>query len=176
MQAAARVLEYDDDQAFTTNRVAEYAGVSIGSLYQYYPTKEAILAELIRRMRREMHDDMVTAVAAVAEQGMEREVDALLSAALQHHLRNSKLAEALEQIEPWLPLDDETAGLKRSMVGLVAGVLARNRISDPEATACDLIAIGHGLSHALIAGGLRDFAELHRRMRRAIFGYLRQEP
>jgi AcrR family transcriptional regulator len=46
LQAAIRVLERDGAAAFTTVRVAEQAGVSVGSLYQYFPNKESILFRL----------------------------------------------------------------------------------------------------------------------------------
>ncbi|TVP99482.1 MAG: TetR/AcrR family transcriptional regulator [Roseinatronobacter sp.] len=176
LQAAARILERDGAEALNTNQIADLAGVSIGSLYQYYPTKEAILAELIRQMRHEMHDDMVTAVTQSSGQGLEREVDALISATLRHHMRNPKLAQALEHIEDQLPMDTEIAQLKQNMARLVVDALARYGINDPEATAFDLVAIGHGMSHAAIAAGHQDFDNLHRRIRRAVLGYLQQAP
>jgi AcrR family transcriptional regulator len=46
LKAAVRVLERDGAQRFTTIRVAEQAGVSVGSLYQYFPNKQAILYRL----------------------------------------------------------------------------------------------------------------------------------
>lgn len=46
LQAAVRVLEREGAHRFTTARVAEAAGVSVGSLYQYFPNKEAILFRL----------------------------------------------------------------------------------------------------------------------------------
>jgi AcrR family transcriptional regulator len=48
LQAAVRVLEREGAAAFTTIRVAEKAGVSVGSLYQYFPNKESILFRLQR--------------------------------------------------------------------------------------------------------------------------------
>ena len=49
VEAAAHILIKHGYDAFTTNRVAERAGVSIGSLYQYFPNKDALLSELMRR-------------------------------------------------------------------------------------------------------------------------------
>jgi AcrR family transcriptional regulator len=46
LEAAVRVLAREGAQKFTTARVAEAAGVSVGSLYQYFPNKEAILFRL----------------------------------------------------------------------------------------------------------------------------------
>lgn len=46
LQAATQVLEQEGAARFTTARVAERAGVSIGSLYQYFPNKAAILFRL----------------------------------------------------------------------------------------------------------------------------------
>jgi AcrR family transcriptional regulator len=48
LEAAARILA-KAGQRLTTNHVARIAGVSVGSLYQYFPGKEAILTELVRR-------------------------------------------------------------------------------------------------------------------------------
>lgn len=46
LEAANLVLQKEGLSAFNTNRVAETAGVSIGSLYQYFPNKESLLFQL----------------------------------------------------------------------------------------------------------------------------------
>lgn len=48
-EAAVRILEADGLDALTTNRIAALAGVSIGTLYQYFPNREALLEALARR-------------------------------------------------------------------------------------------------------------------------------
>jgi AcrR family transcriptional regulator len=57
LDAAARVLRKHGYEEATTNRVAEVAGVSVGSLYQYFPNKEALVHALIER-----HDAAMWAV------------------------------------------------------------------------------------------------------------------
>jgi AcrR family transcriptional regulator len=46
LQAALQVLAKEGAQRFTTTRVAERAGVSVGSIYQYFPNKAALLFRL----------------------------------------------------------------------------------------------------------------------------------
>ena len=50
-EAAIRILASEGEAGFTTNRIAERAGFSIGTLYQYFPSKEAIVVALVRRHR-----------------------------------------------------------------------------------------------------------------------------
>jgi AcrR family transcriptional regulator len=49
LEAAAQLLEKVGEGGFNTNAVAERAGVSIGTLYRYFPDKQAILRALARR-------------------------------------------------------------------------------------------------------------------------------
>jgi AcrR family transcriptional regulator len=65
LDAAVQVLERDGEAGFTTNRVAEAAGFSIGTLYQYFPNKAAIVAALAMRERER--------IAALLEQAIARE-------------------------------------------------------------------------------------------------------
>jgi AcrR family transcriptional regulator len=51
LEAATRVFVKEGYAKATTNRIAKAAGVSVGSLYQYFPSKDAIAVELLRRYR-----------------------------------------------------------------------------------------------------------------------------
>jgi AcrR family transcriptional regulator len=63
VEAAVRILLAEGHRRLTTRRVAEVAGVSVGSLYQYFPNREAILAEVIRHKV----EDSLRALAEAAE-------------------------------------------------------------------------------------------------------------
>ena len=64
LAATARVLVKQGFDGLTTNAVAEAAGVSIGSLYQYFPNKEALVAALIERHVEEMNAAMLARARA----------------------------------------------------------------------------------------------------------------
>lgn len=63
LQAAAYILEHEGWDSFTTNRVAEKAGVNIASLYQYFPNKSALVEELRHRHIEEAQAALRTASA-----------------------------------------------------------------------------------------------------------------
>lgn len=50
-EATAQIVEQEGLEALSTNKIAAKAGFSIGTLYQYFPTKEAILTAIINRER-----------------------------------------------------------------------------------------------------------------------------
>ena len=49
LQAATHILDKEGLEKANTNHIAEVAGVSVGSLYQYFPGKDAILSSIIER-------------------------------------------------------------------------------------------------------------------------------
>jgi AcrR family transcriptional regulator len=52
LEAAAQVLQREGYARATTNRIAQVAGVSVGTIYQYFPDKDAIFDALIQREMR----------------------------------------------------------------------------------------------------------------------------
>ncbi len=60
IEATARIVANEGRERLSTNRIAEVAGVSVGSLYQYFPNKESLLTEVRRRYDRDFMDRMVS--------------------------------------------------------------------------------------------------------------------
>lgn len=166
------MIEKDGLAALNTNAIAKRAGVSIGSPYQFFPGKQAILATLIRDMRRDMLADIRDAVEHSEGKDLRLALGALIDGSLRHHLRNPALAEALEQAEEQLPMDAETQALKANISKFIVGMLDDHGIDAPQTTARDLLAMCHGLVRAAIKAGEADFDDLAIRVRRAAFGYL----
>ncbi len=84
MEAGREVLVDDGYDAFSTNRVAAHAGVSPGSLYQYFPDKSAILDVVIDRYLDEVAGrvaaSLVDRIGGVGPEMVRATADALVSA------------------------------------------------------------------------------------------------
>ena len=99
VEATARILVREGFDRASTNRIAEVAGVSVGSLYQYYPGKEALVAAVIDRHNREIMQVVRGALAEVASQPIEKAVRRLVAVAIEAHRIDPKLHRVLaEQI------------------------------------------------------------------------------
>ena len=99
VEATARILVKEGFDKASTNRIAEVAGVSVGSLYQYYPGKEALVAAVIDRHNQEIMRVVRGALAEVASQPIEKAVRRLVTVAIEAHRIDPKLHRVLaEQI------------------------------------------------------------------------------
>jgi len=99
IEATARILVREGFDRASTNRIAEVAGVSVGSLYQYYPGKEALVAAVIDRHHQEIMQVVRGALAEVASQSIEKAVRRVVAAAIEAHRVDPKLHRVLaEQI------------------------------------------------------------------------------
>jgi AcrR family transcriptional regulator len=107
IEATARILVREGFDKASTNRIAEKAGVSVGSLYQYFPCKEALVAAVMERHHRELMQLVRRTLAEVAAQPMETAVRKLVAAAVEAHRLDPKLHRVLaEQIPRTGKLED----------------------------------------------------------------------
>lgn len=99
VEATARILVREGFEKTSTNRIAEIAGVSVGSLYQYFPGKEALVAAVIDRHNDEIMKIVRAAFVEVADMPVEKAVRRLVTVAIEAHHIDPELHRVLaEQI------------------------------------------------------------------------------
>jgi len=99
VEATARILIKEGFDKASTNHIAEKAGVSVGSLYQYFPSKEALVAAVIDRHQQELRQVVRGALAEVGSLPMEQGIRKLVAVAIEAHRVDPKLHRVLaEQI------------------------------------------------------------------------------
>jgi AcrR family transcriptional regulator len=99
-EAAVRILDSEGEAGFTTNRIAERAGFSIGTLYQYFPSKEAIVVAMVRRQReRVMRElDAMLERAVAGEIGGEEALRLYLNQVIDAFGRGQKAQRLLARL------------------------------------------------------------------------------
>jgi AcrR family transcriptional regulator len=91
LEATARIVGQVGLDRATTNRIAELAGVSIGSLYQYFPGKEALLAALIEREAQADLDAAAAMLLGARELSLGDAIDRATTELVERHARNPAL-------------------------------------------------------------------------------------
>jgi AcrR family transcriptional regulator len=92
LEAAARIIRREGEAALTTNRIAEVAGVGVGSLYGYFPDKAAIQLALARRMLAE--GDAAVLATLEGQRGVAA-MRALVRAVLELHATDKALRRSV---------------------------------------------------------------------------------
>jgi AcrR family transcriptional regulator len=172
IEASARILEEQGHGGFTTNAVAELAGASIGTLYQYFPDKDALLGALIARETSRLVEEVGAASMVATGRGA---LDGVIEAAVRHQVRRPRLARLLDFEEARLPLDADTQLVRAKIVTLLADILSRPDLpqqSDMPSATGDVLAIIRGMLDAAGERGEEGQAPLIVRVRRAVLGYL----
>jgi len=116
VEAAARVLEAAGPAGFNTNAVARRAGVSVGSLYQYFPGKQALIAELSRRNAEAVLGGLAEVAAQTAGRPVLERLRGFVQFAIAQQSARPKLSRVLDQLEEGLALPTDGGG-RRSAAG-----------------------------------------------------------
>lgn len=162
LKAAAQVFARRGYAGATTNHIAERAGVSIGTLYEYFPSKDALLVSLMEAHIRE--GEAVLAAAAGEIAGKSLHLDAtlrhLVKAMVDLHAHERALHRVLF----------EEAPLPRQLRQLLADIEARitdrvellirhtpeARVPDPGLAAAIVVKTVEALTHNLVVHGNSD--------------------
>lgn len=154
VEATARVLVKEGYDRASTNRIAEVAGVSIGSLYQYFPSKEALVAAVIDRHTQQVSQVTRSAVVKVAARPIEVAAREFVSVAIDAHRVDPKLHGVLSEQIPRVGRLENIESIQREAYELVRGYLEAHRdevdVADHDLAAFVLVTVVEALTHAAV--------------------------
>ena len=154
LAATARILVRDGYDHASTNKIALKAGVSIGSLYQYFPNKQALVAELIDRHCEKMATVCREALQASAAAPLETAVLQTVKAMVAAHSIDPKLHAVIKEQVPRVGKMQKLTELHDLTGQLVKEQLLRRvsrlRVPDVDLAAFLVVEVVDALIHAFI--------------------------
>lgn len=141
LEAASQILARNGPTATSTSAVAERAGVSIGTLYQYFSDRDTLLHELVLRHLDATLAELSRAMTGLSQLPLADAVDRLVAAIVASHRAVPRLDQALHQSLP----DRRLATIERfesRLEAAVARALAERqdlRLADPGLVASALV-------------------------------------
>ncbi len=154
VRATAHILVRNGYERASTNEIARVAGVSIGSLYQYFPGKDALVAAVVDRHQAEMMQKVRGALARVAAQPVEAAVPELIRVLIDAHRIDPKLHRVLAEQIPRVGRLENVAAFEREGTVLFGAYLNAHRaelaVADLELAAFVCVTAMEALTHAAV--------------------------
>jgi AcrR family transcriptional regulator len=176
LEAAARILAKESLAGFNTNRVAEVAGISVGSVYQYFPNKDAMIAALIEREHEQVISNIELMVQKLRGRSLTQCLKAMAQLAVAQQYSQPLLAAALDHEERRLPMQLEEVRTFERISKALDVLLAAHRTDLPtDLPACagfDCLLIAKALVESNTSLQPSQSPDLERRVFRALLGYL----
>lgn len=152
VQAATYILTEQGWEGLTTNAIAERAGVNIGSLYQFFPNKEAVIVELKRRHLQATHAALGDVLAVLPQLGSLREIITMVvEMTVAEHRVAPAVHKAMEEELPRAVREVEVLQKPDFPALLSALKPFLQNVPDPELTLYLLGVAAHGLIHTVTA-------------------------
>jgi AcrR family transcriptional regulator len=164
VEAAARVFAEQGYAGGSTNRIAETAGVGIGSLYEYFPNKASILVAVAERHIDQMMADVDEALATAEAQGpsLEALVRGFVLAMLEVHERDPELNHVVFAEAPHPPeLHACVLQMEEKLAHRVEALLRASRevaLDDPDTAAHLVVQTTEALTHRYAHQGIHDLS------------------
>lgn len=152
--ATIQVLAREGLSRCTTTRVAQRAGMSVGSLYQYYPNRDALLAGVLEQHLHGVASAIEEACLLARGKPVAEMASLLVNAFLAAKLTNPQESKALYSIAAERDGARIVAAVYQRMVEAVAAMLS----SSPDAQCADCQLTAH-MALGMITGPVKAFLE-----------------
>ena len=182
LEATARVLVEDGYDRASTNRIAKVAGVSVGSLYQYFPNKEALVAALVDVHSERMRATFTHMLENLGQADLELAVRTMVRAIMEAHRVDPVLHRVVIEQLPRLGGREKLAAFQVFCQAVVETWLSMNaRRVRPRNHRLAAFVLVHGVEavvhQAVLAGAsfLRN-EDLEHEIGELVLRYLRPDP
>ncbi|VTU41189.1 HTH-type transcriptional repressor Bm3R1 [Variovorax sp. PBS-H4] len=154
VEATARILVKEGFDKASTNRIAELSGVSIGSLYQYFPSKEALVAAVIERHQQQIMQTVRSELARVSTQPLHEAMRSFVAVAVEAHrvdpALHRVLAEQLPRVGKLEKLDTFSAENFSLFRAYLEGVRDELGVDDLELASFVCVTTIEALTHSAV--------------------------
>jgi AcrR family transcriptional regulator len=179
-EATIQVLLKHGIKALTTTRVAERAGVSVGTLYQYYPNKESILYAVLEQHLARVTDGISTASSRLRGLPLKEMIEGFVDAFIDEKMHRPDVSRALYTVSSELNAIRTVKSMLSRTENEVIDMLASVPGAPTERLpfiAMMLSGMFAGASKAIMERGAvpRDVPELRRSLKVATVAYLENE-
>ena len=157
MQATIQVLLKDGKAKLTTTRIAERAGVSVGTLYQYFPNKRSLLQALLKEHLDHVALALESTCEAVQGTSLARMAEAITSAFVRAKFRNIDASVALYAVSDDVEGNRIARGMHARATKAMTAVFQTARektITKPDIVAATLLSAMAGVSRAMLEKGV----------------------
>ncbi len=178
LEATAQVLVRDGIERLSTNRIAKRAGVSVGSLYQYFPNKDALLLALLERHDETMMAMLEDCISSLFDAPLEEAVRTYIKAMIEAHRLDPELHFVLTTqiprlmgVDGLMDLQQRAEEVVRAFLTMRAGDVA---VKNVEAAAFMLVSTVEGVVHlSLLKADEIDFDALAHELSTMLIRYLK---
>lgn len=155
LEATTRVLKTDGYEKASTNRIAKVAGVSVGSLYQYFPNKQALILALLERHAERQAMTVASLLGGMQDAPLDQLVRRVVEALLAAHRVDPELHRVIMEQIPGVEAVREIRKMEKLLTALVTSEIDKRQsetrpLPDPELTTFVLIHTVEGLTHAAV--------------------------
>jgi AcrR family transcriptional regulator len=157
MQATIQVLLKDGKVKLTTTRIAERAGVSVGTLYQYFPNKRSLLQALLKEHLDGVALAVETACEAARGASLAKMGEVVASAFAQAKFRNIDASVALYAVSDDVEGKRIARGMHVRAIKAMTAMFATSRenpIREPHVVAATLLNAMAGVSRGMLEAGV----------------------
>jgi AcrR family transcriptional regulator len=178
LEATARVLSKLGYAGMNTNSVAQAAGVSIGSVYQYFPNKDSLVTALHERHAAQIYEVIENVLASSQPRSLRGHVEAMVHAILAAHQLDPRLHKVLEKEFPFFDAPRDESPSDSRIYLRVHALLERYRAEiaprNLALAAWTVLQVIESLVHAAVIEPPKQFAtpEIEAAICQTVMGYL----